>query len=103
MTTISLRPRKPLETLPLAPYTIHALPPSPISIPSKRSITSSPGRQGEASSSKARKVSADEGGVETIRRKRSELAPEAKAALSRDEFGTGKSPARRLFVNDKTR
>jgi hypothetical protein len=41
--------------------------------------------------------------VETIRRKRSDLGIEAKAALSRDDFGTGKSPARRLFVDDKTR
>jgi len=48
-------------------------------------------------------VSADEGGVETIRRKRSDLTDEAKAALSRDEFGTGKSPARRLFADNKTR
>jgi len=105
MTSITLRPRRPLEALPLSRYTVDGLglPPSPISIPSKRSIHSSPSRQAEASTSKARKVSADEGGVETIRRKRSDMTHEAKAALSRDEFGTGKSPARRLFVDSKTR
>jgi hypothetical protein len=48
-------------------------------------------------------VSDEYGGIETIRRKRSDLAPEAKAALAIDEFGTGKSPARRLFVDDSTR
>lgn len=103
MTTVTLRPRRPLEALPLSHYTSLPLPPSPISLSSKRSLASSPGRNAEASTSKLRKVSGNEGGQETIRRKNSEITPRAKKALAEDEMGMGKSPARRLFVDEGLR
>lgn len=106
MSTITLRPRRPLESLPLSHYTALPLPPSPISLSSKRSLTSSPGRIGESSTSKLRKVSGGVSGMdgaETIRRKKSEITPRAKKALAEDEMGIGKSPARRLFVDDGLR
>lgn len=106
MSTINLRPRRPLDPLPLSQFTGLPLPPppSPISLPNKRSLISSPGRIGESStSSKHRKVSGEHEGQETIRRKKSDITPRAKRALAEDELGTGKSPARRLFVDEGIR
>ncbi|WVF66493.1 hypothetical protein IAT40_001233 [Kwoniella sp. CBS 6097] len=113
--------REPLVSLALTAFlpNVSSLPlPSPISLPSKRGPStfdspSSPGGGG----GKARKVSRTEkDGTETIRKTRSAkelrsqyrntsvdvdmgavVTPRVKHVLERDDLGTGKSPARRLF------
>ncbi|WWC97276.1 hypothetical protein V866_004155 [Kwoniella sp. B9012] len=123
------RTRTPLISLPLTTF-IQPIPsssssfPSPVSLPSKRgpsslSVPSSPG------STKARKVSRTEtDGSETVRKARVAtsgsgkgkgkeqvddderavevgVTPRIKNVLEKDDLGVGKSPARRLFVNDR--
>ncbi|OCF39923.1 hypothetical protein I317_06297 [Kwoniella heveanensis CBS 569] len=112
--------REPLVSLALTSFLpdVSSLP-SPISLPSKRgpSTFDSPSSPG----GKARKVSRTEkDGSETIRKTRSAkelrsqyrtqtpaggivddsavVTPRVKHVLERDDLGTGKSPARRLFV-----
>ncbi|WVQ64597.1 uncharacterized protein L199_002764 [Kwoniella botswanensis] len=123
------RTRTPLISLPLTTF-IQPIPsssssfPSPISLPSKRgpsslSVPSSPG------STKTRKVSRTEmDGSETVRKARVAtsgsgkgkgkeqvdederavevgVTPRIKNVLEKDDLGVGKSPARRLFVDDR--
>ncbi|WWD22881.1 hypothetical protein CI109_107376 [Kwoniella shandongensis] len=124
--TYSLRPREPLSTLPITRFLPHVSTlPSPISLPSKRApstFDSTPRSPG----GKARKVSRTEkDGSETVRKARiaqreteSEasgstsasasgsgspvrVTPKVKRVLERDDLGTGKSPARRLFSEDE--
>ncbi|WVW81451.1 hypothetical protein I302_103445 [Kwoniella bestiolae CBS 10118] len=115
--------RLPLISLPLTTFVQPSSSsfPSPVSLPAKRgpsslSVPSSPG------SSKARKVSRTEkDGSETVRKARVGssskgkqreqphphedvevevgVTPKIRNVLEKDDLGTGKSPARRLFVN----
>ncbi|WVR03236.1 hypothetical protein IAU60_000227 [Kwoniella sp. DSM 27419] len=117
----NMRYREPLMAISIAPPHPY-LPPSPVSLPSKRgpstfdSAPSSPG-------GKARKVSrTKKDGSETVRKTRlavsstdrkgkgkevpvshsdnraqSPVTPRVRSVLERDDLGTGKSPARRLF------
>ncbi|WWC67146.1 uncharacterized protein I206_101053 [Kwoniella pini CBS 10737] len=96
--------------------------PSPVSLPTKRGFVSS--EPSSSGGSKARKVSrAEKDGSETIRKTRSSsrkgkerqvkdddndeeveigVTPKIRNVLNTDDLGTGKSPARRLFVNGNT-
>ncbi|KAK8844576.1 hypothetical protein IAR55_006423 [Kwoniella newhampshirensis] len=129
--TYSLRPRKPLSVLPITLFLPHVSSlPSPISLPAKRAPSTfdspmkSPG-------GKARKVSRTEkDGSETVRKARipqrdatemdasgsgcrspirtasgsespMRITPKVKRVLERDDLGTGRSPARRLFAEEE--
>lgn len=98
--SMSAPARVPLGPLPLSRFvpSLNSFP-SPISLPSKRNA---PVASSSQEGVKVRKMSrTDEDGHETIRRSRvKEVTPKAKAVLERDDLGVGKSPARRLFVDD---
>lgn len=111
MTAIQ-RPRDILGALPLSlfypdPNTL----PSPISLPARAgpsftsasSSTSTSTLASTPTSSEKRKRTHHESDVpDTVKRLRSRctVTPKERAFMERDELGTGRSPARRLFVND---
>ena len=99
------RQRHPLSSLPLYHYVPAAdIMPSPPSIPLKRSNPPS-GAESTVSVSpqkqrRLNKTTSDHGrGDETVKKKDSSrvVTPKVKDILDKDDLGTGKSPARRLF------
>ena len=95
--------RLPLSDLPISLFVPpHNTLPSPISLPLKRNASSLPLESGlTVSPQKTRKVSRvdPDWGGETIKRVVSgkDLTPKERIVLDRDDLGTGRSPARRLF------
>ncbi|WVQ85146.1 hypothetical protein IAT38_007311 [Cryptococcus sp. DSM 104549] len=115
MSSYSLR-RRPLAPLPLSHFpaspsassstlpNTYPAPPSPLSLPLKRSpsttsLGASPRKVSRGSKDvDVRRTEREIGASERVRRSGSGgVTPRVKKVLERDDLGTGKSPARRLF------